>query len=88
MTLLGNARPLHRGAERATEADCAAAAGGAADRSSARREAAPAAESLRPLLRETRELAVLTAKSYDRSYHKHEKYTLLIHAAANIGSET
>ena len=34
------------------------------------------AESLRPLLRETRELAVLTAKYYDRSYHKHEKYTL------------
>ena len=33
-------------------------------------------ESLRPLLRETRELAVLTAKYYDRSYHKHEKYTL------------
>ena len=34
------------------------------------------AESLRPLLRETRELAVLTAKYYDRSYHKHERYTL------------
>lgn len=34
------------------------------------------AESLRPLLREMRELAVLTARYYDRSYHKHEKYTL------------
>ena len=34
------------------------------------------AESLQPLLRETRELAVLTARYYDRSYHKHEKYTL------------
>ena len=33
-------------------------------------------QELRPLLRETRELAVLTAKYYDRSYHKHEKYTL------------
>lgn len=34
------------------------------------------AESLRPLLREMRELAVLTARYYDRSYRKHEKYTL------------
>ena len=33
-------------------------------------------EPLRPLLREARELAVLTARYYDRSYHKHEKYTL------------
>ena len=33
-------------------------------------------ETLRPQLRETRELAVLTARYYDRSYHKHEKYTL------------
>ena len=33
-------------------------------------------DDLRPLLRETRELAVLTARYYDRSYHKHEKYTL------------
>ena len=33
-------------------------------------------ETLRPLLRETRELAVRTARYYDRSYHKHEKYTL------------
>ena len=33
-------------------------------------------ETLCPLLRETRELAVLTARYYDRSYHKHEKYTL------------
>ena len=29
-----------------------------------------------PLLRETRELAALTAHYYDRSYHKHERYTL------------
>ena len=28
------------------------------------------------LLQETRELAVLTAHYYDRSYHKHERYTL------------
>ena len=34
------------------------------------------AEALRPLLREMRELAVLTARYYDRSYHKHERYTL------------
>ena len=31
---------------------------------------------LTPLLRECRELAVLTAHYYDRSYHKHERYTL------------
>ena len=31
---------------------------------------------LEPLLRETRELAVLTARYYDRSYHRHERYTL------------
>lgn len=34
------------------------------------------AEALRPLLRESRELAVLTARYYDRSYHKYEQYTL------------
>ena len=34
------------------------------------------ADALRPLLRETRELAVLTAHYYDRSYHKHERYCL------------
>ncbi len=33
-------------------------------------------EELAPLLREMRELAVLTARYYDRSYHKHERYTL------------
>ena len=31
---------------------------------------------LTPLWREARELAVLTAHYYDRSYHKDEKYTL------------
>ena len=31
---------------------------------------------LSPLLQESRELEVLTAHYYDRSYHKHEKYTL------------
>ena len=31
---------------------------------------------LTPLLQETRELAALTAHYYDRSYHKHERYTL------------
>lgn len=31
---------------------------------------------LEPLLREMRELAVLTARYYDRGYHKNEKYTL------------
>ena len=31
---------------------------------------------LTPLLQETRELAVLTAHYYDRSYLKHERYTL------------
>ena len=31
---------------------------------------------LTPLLREMRELAVLTADYYDWSYHKHERYTL------------
>ena len=29
-----------------------------------------------PLLRESRELAFLTAHYYDRGYHKHERYTL------------
>ena len=33
-------------------------------------------ETLTPLWREMRELAVLTAHYYDRSYHKHERYTL------------
>lgn len=31
---------------------------------------------LQPILRETRELALLTAHYYDRSYHKHERYTI------------
>ena len=34
------------------------------------------AEELLPLLREMRELTVLTARYYDRSYHKHERDTL------------
>ena len=33
-------------------------------------------DELSPLWREARELAALTAHYYDRSYHKHEKYTL------------
>lgn len=33
-------------------------------------------DELMPLWREARELAALTAHYYDRSYHKHEKYTL------------
>ena len=33
-------------------------------------------DELTPLWREARELAALTAPYYDRSYHKHEKYTL------------
>ena len=47
----------------------------ASDPETARRLRARA-ESLRPLLREMRELAILTARYYDRSYRKHEKYTL------------
>lgn len=31
---------------------------------------------LRPMLRQCRELAVLTARYYDRSYHRYEQYTL------------
>ena len=31
---------------------------------------------LTPLLQEARELAALTAHYYDRSYHRHERYTL------------
>ena len=31
---------------------------------------------LTPRLQETRELAALTAHYYDRSYHRHERYTL------------
>lgn len=31
---------------------------------------------LMPMWREMRELAVLTGRYYDRSYHKNEKYTL------------
>ena len=33
-------------------------------------------DELTPLWREARELAAQTAHYYDRSYHKHEKYTL------------
>ena len=33
-------------------------------------------ETLRPLLREMRELSALTKRYYERSYHKNEKYTL------------
>lgn len=33
-------------------------------------------EVLTPLWRETRELAALTANYYNRSYHKHERYSL------------
>ena len=29
-----------------------------------------------PLLRESREMAVLTAHYYDRSYHRYEKYAI------------
>lgn len=46
-----------------------------ADANSARQLRLRIAE-LIPLLREARELAVLTARYYDRSYHKHERYTL------------
>lgn len=31
---------------------------------------------LQPILREMRELSQLTTHYYDRSYHKHERYTL------------
>ena len=31
---------------------------------------------LTPLLQETRELAALTARYSDRSYHRHERYTI------------
>ena len=31
---------------------------------------------LTPLLQETLELAALTARYYDRSYHRHERYTI------------
>ena len=31
---------------------------------------------LTPILRECREIAELTARYYDRSYHKNERYTL------------
>lgn len=33
-------------------------------------------DDLTPLLRECREIAVLTDRYYERSYHKHERYTL------------
>ena len=33
-------------------------------------------ETLRPLMKEMRELAVLTARYYDRSYRRNERYTL------------
>lgn len=51
------------------------AAEAAADAEAARSLRLRAAELL-PLLREMRELTVLTARYYDRSYHKHERYTL------------
>ena len=31
---------------------------------------------LTPMLQECRDLAELTARYYERSYHKHERYTL------------
>ncbi|WP_455582381.1 hypothetical protein [Dysosmobacter sp.] len=52
-------------------------------RAQARQQDPEAARALRarvaaldPLLREMRALAELTAHYYDRSYHKHESYTL------------
>ena len=51
------------------------AAAEAADAETARALRLRAAELL-PLLREMRDLTVLTARYYDRSYHKHERYTL------------
>lgn len=33
-------------------------------------------QDLTPLLREARELATLTERYYDRSYHRYEQYTL------------
>lgn len=60
---------------RARIAELRAAEQAETDPSSARRLRLRA-DALRPLLREMRELAVLTARYYDRSYHKHEKYTL------------
>lgn len=42
----------------------------------ARRQLERRMAELEPLLREMRELAVLTARYYDRGYHKNEKYTL------------
>ena len=47
-------------------------AAGFADKQRIRRRMA----ALDPLLREMRELAVLSRRYYDRSYHKNEKYTL------------
>ncbi len=47
-------------------------AGTYADKQRLRRRMA----ALDPLLREMRELTVLSRRYYDRSYHKNEKYTL------------
>ena len=33
-------------------------------------------ETLQPLMREMRDLAILTARYYDRSYRRNERYTL------------
>ena len=52
-----------------------AAAQAAPDPAEARRHR-HRADVLRPLMREARELAVLTARYYDRSYHRNEAYTL------------
>jgi len=60
---------------RARIAELRAAERAQADANSARQLRLRIAE-LIPLLREARELAVLTARYYDRSYHKHERYTL------------
>ena len=46
------------------------------DEGADRRALEQRARLLEGMLREMRELAVLTARYYDRSYHKHEKYTL------------
>ena len=65
-----SAQALYR---RIGELRLAAAEAADADRARALRMRA---EELLPLLREMRELTVLTARYYDRSYHKHERYTL------------
>lgn len=77
MTLLEMSREYRESAEiiHTRIVELRALARAQTDAEAARRLRRRVAE-LMPLWREMRELATLTGRYYDRSYHKNEKYTL------------